>query len=75
MDHDRPGRRSSSGRAVEERAVAWLAARRTLIDPGDVGPDEVPRSKWVGYDPRRRQRVAVLRAVLPARASAADRAS
>ncbi|MER5968966.1 hypothetical protein ABT112_04330 [Streptomyces sp. NPDC002055] len=41
MDHDRPGRRSSSGRAVEERAVAWLAARRTLIDPGDVGPDEV----------------------------------
>jgi len=40
-----------------------------------VGPDDVPRSKWVGYDPRRRQHVAVLRAVLPARASAADRAS
>ncbi|MFG2193702.1 DUF6895 family protein [Streptomyces sp. NPDC048639] len=36
-----PGRRSSQGRAVEERAVAWLAARRALIDPGSAGQDGV----------------------------------
>src|SRR5262245_49533043 len=40
-----------------------------------VSADDVPRSKWMGYDTRRRQRVAVLRATLPARASVADRAS
>src|SRR5262245_19688553 len=37
--------------------------------------DDVPPGKWVEYDTRRRQRVVVLRATLPARASAADRAS
>jgi amino-acid N-acetyltransferase len=40
-----------------------------------VEQDAVPASKWVGYDPRRRQRVAAFRLALPASASAAERAS
>jgi amino-acid N-acetyltransferase len=40
-----------------------------------VGHDAVPASKWAGYDGRRRQRLAAFRLALPARASAAGRAS
>jgi len=35
-----------------------------------VGAGDVPASKWCGYDPRRRARVAVLRRRLGVRASA-----
>src|SRR5262249_19723128 len=40
-----------------------------------VEQDAIPPRKWVGYDPRRRQRVAVFRLSVPAHASAAERAS
>src|SRR5262249_40564942 len=40
-----------------------------------VGHDAVPATKWKGYDVRRRQRLAAFRLALPARASAAGRAS
>ena len=40
-----------------------------------VEQDAIPPRKWVGYDPRRRQRVAVFRLSVPAQASAAERAS
>jgi N-acetylglutamate synthase-like GNAT family acetyltransferase len=40
-----------------------------------VGHDAVPPTKWKGYDVRRRQRLAAFRLALPARASAAGRAS
>ncbi len=36
-----PGVRSSQRRAVEDRAVAWLAARRGLLDPRSTQPDRV----------------------------------
>ena len=57
--------------SVDERAQQFFE-RQGFVR---VGADDVPPSKWVGYDIRRRQRVAVLRATLPVRASAADRAS
>ncbi|MEV7684217.1 hypothetical protein AB0O64_37660 [Streptomyces sp. NPDC088341] len=41
MNTTQPGGGSARRRAVEDRAVAWLAARRTLIDPGNAGPDGV----------------------------------
>ncbi|MEU5211033.1 hypothetical protein [Streptomyces sp. NPDC020742] len=41
MDTTQPGDGSSQRRAVETRAVAWLAARRTLIDPAEAAPDRV----------------------------------
>ncbi|MGP3998733.1 DUF6895 family protein [Streptomyces sp. 8N706] len=41
MNTTQPGGGSSPRRAVETRAVAWLAARRTLIDPAGAGPDGV----------------------------------
>ena len=40
-----------------------------------VAQDAVPASKWVDYDPRRRQRVAAFRRAVPADARAAERAS
>ncbi len=40
-----------------------------------VAPDAVPAGKWVGYDPRRHQRVAAFRCPVPAAAGAAERAS
>jgi N-acetylglutamate synthase-like GNAT family acetyltransferase len=40
-----------------------------------VAQDAVPRNKWVGYDARRRQRVAAFRLSVPAQAPAAERAS
>jgi len=57
--------------SVDERAQQFFE-RQGFVR---VSAGHVPPSKWVGYDTRRRQRVAVLRATLPARASAADRAS
>ncbi|MFD9976545.1 DUF6895 family protein [Streptomyces sp. NPDC059017] len=41
MRTERPGVRSSRRRAVEDRAVAWLAARRALLDPRSARPDSV----------------------------------
>ncbi|MDF3291547.1 DUF6895 family protein [Streptomyces silvisoli] len=41
MGMTQPGGGSLQRRAVEGRAVAWLAARRGLIDPGNAGPDGV----------------------------------
>lgn len=41
MDTTQPGDGSSQRRAVETRAVAWLAARRTLIDPAEAATDRV----------------------------------
>ncbi|MFI6448920.1 DUF6895 family protein [Kitasatospora sp. NPDC050543] len=41
MNTTHPGNGSSQRRAVETRAVAWLAARRTLIDPGMARPNGV----------------------------------
>jgi len=41
MDVTQPGRRSAARRAVETRAVAWLAARRALTDPGSAQSDRV----------------------------------
>ncbi|WP_435879516.1 DUF6895 family protein [Streptomyces tirandamycinicus] len=38
---ERPGVRSSRRRAVEDRAVAWLAARRAMLDPRGAQPDRV----------------------------------
>lgn len=37
-----------------------------------VGPDGVPAAKWRGYDPKRRQHVAVLERRLPVQARAAE---
>ncbi|MFF7234597.1 DUF6895 family protein [Streptomyces sioyaensis] len=37
MDTTQPGDGSSQRRAVETRAVAWLAARRDRIDPAEAG--------------------------------------
>jgi N-acetylglutamate synthase-like GNAT family acetyltransferase len=57
---------------VDERAQQFFE-RQGFVR---VGADDVPRNKWMGYDTRRRQRVAVFRVALTARASAAaDRAS
>ncbi|MFE3864514.1 DUF6895 family protein [Streptomyces goshikiensis] len=41
METENPGVRSSRRRAVEDRAVAWLAARRDLLDPRITRPDSV----------------------------------
>lgn len=41
MDTTQPGGGSSQRRAVETRAVAWLAARRHLIDPAEAATDRV----------------------------------
>ncbi|GAB7028829.1 hypothetical protein AB0G35_28465 [Streptomyces sp. NPDC021749] len=41
MDTTQPGDGSSQRRAVETRAVAWLAARRDLIDPAEATTDRV----------------------------------
>ncbi|MCZ7456930.1 DUF6895 family protein [Streptomyces sp. WMMC940] len=41
MRAEQPGVRSSRRRAVEDRAVAWLAARRALLDPRSARPDSV----------------------------------
>lgn len=41
MDTTQPGDGSSQRRAVETRAVAWLAARRSLIDPAEAAADRV----------------------------------
>lgn len=41
MKAEQPGARSSRRRAVEDRAVAWLAARRALLDPRGAQPDTV----------------------------------
>ncbi|MEU8781541.1 hypothetical protein [Streptomyces sp. NPDC048637] len=41
MNTTQPGDGSSQRRAVESRAVAWLAARRTLIDPAEAATDRV----------------------------------
>lgn len=41
METEEPGERSSRRRAVENRAVAWLAARRDLLDPRQSQPDRV----------------------------------
>lgn len=41
MDTTQPGDGSAQRRAVESRAVAWLAARRDLIDPAHAAPDRV----------------------------------
>jgi N-acetylglutamate synthase-like GNAT family acetyltransferase len=56
---------------VDERAQQFFE-RQGFVR---VGADDVPGSKWVGYDTRRRQHVAVFRVALPASASATDRAS
>ena len=41
MNTTQPGSGSIRRRAVETRAVAWLAARRSLIDPDNAAPDGV----------------------------------
>lgn len=41
MDTTQPGDGSAQRRAVESRAVAWLAARRDRIDPAHAAPDRV----------------------------------
>ncbi len=41
MDTTQPGDGSSQRRAVETRAVAWLAARRGLIDPAEAATGRV----------------------------------
>ncbi|MFF8785803.1 DUF6895 family protein [Streptomyces sp. NPDC015125] len=41
MDTTQPGDGMSQRRAVETRAVAWLAARHQLIDPAEAAPDRV----------------------------------
>lgn len=41
MDMTQPGDGMSQRRAVETRAVAWLAARRHLIDPAGAAQDRV----------------------------------
>ncbi|MFE6740818.1 DUF6895 family protein [Streptomyces tubercidicus] len=41
MNTRQPGDGSSQRRAVETRAVAWLAARRPLIDPDEAATDRV----------------------------------
>ncbi|UKY47469.1 DUF6895 family protein [Streptomyces inhibens] len=41
MDMTQPGDGSSQRRAVETRSVAWLAARRNLIDPAEAATDRV----------------------------------
>ncbi|MEU5811858.1 hypothetical protein [Streptomyces sp. NPDC047718] len=41
MEPEAPGVQSSRRRAVEDRAVAWLAARRGLLDPRTTQPDRV----------------------------------
>lgn len=41
MRTEEPGVRSSRWRAVETQAVAWLAARRDLLDPRHTQPDRV----------------------------------
>ncbi|WP_340375379.1 hypothetical protein U5640_09625 [Streptomyces sp. SS7] len=41
METEEPGVRSSRRRAVEDRAVAWLAARRAMLDPRKSQPDQV----------------------------------
>ncbi|SED76276.1 hypothetical protein SAMN05428945_6251 [Streptomyces sp. 2224.1] len=41
MDTTQPGDGMSQRRAVETRAVAWLAARRHLIDPAEAAKDRV----------------------------------
>ncbi|MFI2261570.1 DUF6895 family protein [Streptomyces tubercidicus] len=41
MNTKQPGDGSSQRRAVETRAVAWLAARRPLIDPDEAATDRV----------------------------------
>ncbi|MFE0381130.1 DUF6895 family protein [Streptomyces inhibens] len=41
MDTTQPGDGSSQRRAVETRAIAWLAARRNLIDPAEAATDRV----------------------------------
>ncbi|MFE1171035.1 DUF6895 family protein [Streptomyces sp. NPDC058773] len=41
MNTTQPGDGSSQRRAVETRAVAWLAARRHLIDPAEVATGRV----------------------------------
>jgi amino-acid N-acetyltransferase len=57
--------------SVDEHAQQFFA-RQGFVR---VGHDAVPASKWVGYDPRRRQRVVAFRLALPASTSAAERAS
>ncbi|WP_241788153.1 hypothetical protein [Streptomyces sp. PRh5] len=39
VETEEPGGRSSRRRAVEDQAVAWLAARRDLLDPRHAKPD------------------------------------
>jgi len=51
---------------VDSRAQQFF--ERLGFEP--VGAGDVPASKWCGYDPRRRARVAVLRRLLGVRASA-----
>ncbi|MFF4588704.1 DUF6895 family protein [Streptomyces sp. NPDC001388] len=41
MEEGEPGVRSSRRRAVEDRAVAWLAARRAMLDPRNAQPGTV----------------------------------
>ncbi|WP_316752510.1 DUF6895 family protein [Streptomyces herbicida] len=41
METEEPGVRSSQRRAVEDRAVAWLAARRAMLDPRHTHSDTV----------------------------------
>jgi N-acetylglutamate synthase-like GNAT family acetyltransferase len=48
---------------VDERAQQFFA-RQGFVG---VGHEAVPPRKWVGYDARRRARVATLRLDLPAR--------
>jgi len=52
--------------AVDERAVQFFVR----LGFARVGADEVPAAKWVGYDARRRARVAVLRRTLAKPAAA-----
>src|SRR5262245_51343448 len=57
--------------SIDEHAQQFFA-RQGFVR---VGHDAVPASKWVGYDPRRRQRVVAFRLAIPASSSAAERAS
>ncbi|WP_241003079.1 hypothetical protein [Streptomyces sp. CB01881] len=41
MNITQPGNGTRNRRAVETRAIAWLAARRALIDPAGADPDGV----------------------------------
>jgi amino-acid N-acetyltransferase len=54
--------------AIDDRAQQFF----TRLGFERVGGDDVPARKWVGYDPRRRARVAVFRHRLATAATAAE---